>query len=105
MRLVTEIVPTQTPVLVTRLKFSLFVLLGLVFIPWLLYLIQTAALFGSVKCGLSSVTSGKFSKAAFCVRFAKKVTLALRLQKKAQQKPLFPLPLLHPASNPISLLG
>ena len=72
MRLVTEIVPTQTPVLVTRLKFSLFVLLGLVFIPWLLYLIQTAALFGSVKCGLSSVTSGKFSKAAFCVRFAKK---------------------------------
>lgn len=82
MRLVTEIVPTQTPVLVTRLKFSLFVLLGLVFIPWLLYLIQTAALFGSVKCGLSSVTSGKFSKAAFCVRFAKKVTLALRLQTR-----------------------
>jgi len=90
MRLITEIIPTQTPVLVTRpthlffkyLQSSLLVLLGLVFIPWLLYLVQSAALFGSVKCGLSSLTSGKFSKAATCARFAKRATLVLRPQTK-----------------------
>lgn len=90
MRLITEIIPTQTPVQVIRptyrlfkyLQSSLLVLLSLVFIPWLLYLIQSAALFSSVKCGLSSLTSGKFSKAATCARFTKRTTLVLRPQTK-----------------------